>query len=274
MAIGISVFAALGGGVAVAHWQETRADSAADGAVDAAAPLRADPGGASPSGTPTPSLKASPSPKAGSSASPSPSPSASSDADKLIAVPATGPGTFTTAGTGGSAAGRGSKVVRYKVMVEDGIDIGASDAAAEIAAILADERGWTRDGAHSFRRVSSGTYDLVVKIATPGTVDRICGAAGLRTRGEVNCRVGENVVVNLKRWVKGSPEFDGPIGDYRALIINHEVGHGIGRGHETCPGPGMPAPAMMQQIKGLKGCVANAWPYDRNGDYLGGPAVP
>lgn len=31
---------------------------------------------------------------------------------------------------------------------------------------------------------------------------------------------------------------------------------------------------MMQQIDGLKGCVANAWPYDAEGRYLGGPKVP
>ncbi|NEE35844.1 hypothetical protein G3M53_61825, partial [Streptomyces sp. SID7982] len=42
----------------------------------------------------------------------------------------------------------------------------------------------------------------------------------------------------------------------------------------TTLGKGRPAPAMMQQIDGLKGCVANAWPYDAKGRYLGGPKVP
>ncbi|MGW7571648.1 DUF3152 domain-containing protein, partial [Streptomyces tendae] len=40
-----------------------------------------------------------------------------------------------------------------------------------------------------------------------------------------------------------------------------------------CLGAGRPAPVMMQQIKGLKGCVANAWPFDADGRYLGGPHV-
>ncbi|MFJ8188943.1 DUF3152 domain-containing protein [Streptomyces sp. NPDC096094] len=259
----------LAAGAAVAYWRDARPPVTDDQVADVADALDAAEGTAGPGaagGTPSvsPSPSASPSAKASPSSSPSPS---------TIAIPATGPGTFVTAEADGTTVGTGSRVRRYKVLVEEGIDIRPSAAAAEISDVLADRRGWTTDGTNSFRLVSSGSYDFVVKIATPGTVDEICGAYGLRTRGEVNCAVGTDVVVNLKRWVLGSPEFDGPIGDYRALIVNHEVGHRIGHGHETCPGPGLPAPAMMQQIKGLKGCVANAWPYDRDGEYLGGPSV-
>ncbi|CAG6391188.1 DUF3152 domain-containing protein [Streptomyces cocklensis] len=187
--------------------------------------------------------------------------------------PEKGPGVFSTATVSGRKVGHG-RVRRYKVQVEQGAGVSADTAAREIEAILADPRGWTADHRDAFQLVSGGAYDFEVKIATPATVDSICGAAGLHTHGEVNCDVGPQVVVNLKRWNTGSPEFPGPVDQYRALIINHEVGHRIGHGHETCPGPGKPAPAMMQQIDGLRGCVANAWPYDARGRYLGGPHVP
>ncbi|MFI0777876.1 DUF3152 domain-containing protein [Streptomyces sp. NPDC021212] len=186
---------------------------------------------------------------------------------------AAGTGTFITAKASGKVIGDGGDVRRFKVQVEQGTGVDPKRAAADISAVLADERGWTRDRKHSFQLVSGGAYDFEVKIATPDTVDDICGQAGLRTRGKVNCAAGTQVMVNLKRWNTGSPEFDGPIGEYRALIVNHEVGHRIGHGHETCPGKGKPAPAMMQQIDGLKGCVANAWPYSKAGTYLGGPSV-
>ncbi|MEV5660760.1 DUF3152 domain-containing protein [Streptomyces flaveolus] len=251
-------------GAAGAYWRDARLAVTDDQAADTADVLEAAERPAGPDATDAPP---SATPSGSASASPSASPAA-------VAIPATGPGTFITAQDDGTTVGTGSRVRRYKVLVEEGIDIRPSEAAAEVSEVLADRRGWTRGGTDSFRLVGSGSYDFVVKIATPGTVDEICGAAGLLTRGEVNCSVGTDVVVNLKRWVLGSPEFDGPIGEYRALIVNHEVGHRIGHGHETCPGPGRPAPAMMQQIKGLKGCVANAWPYDRDGGYLGGPSVP
>jgi hypothetical protein len=270
MALGAVLVSA---GIAVAYWKETRTTvTHGRTAGGADAPDAADhPGNAARPGASRGPAAGNPSPPAepGAPASPSASPTPSA-----IAVPATGPGTFTAARADGKVVGQGSRMRRYKVLIEDGIEISPEKAAAEIAAVLADRRGWTRDGNNSFQLVGSGSYDFVVKIATPGTVDNICGAAGLLTRGEVNCSVGTDVVVNLKRWVQGSPEFDGPIREYRALIVNHEVGHRIGHGHETCPGPGRPAPAMMQQIKGLKGCVANAWPYDRNGQYLGGPSAP
>ncbi|MCD9902695.1 DUF3152 domain-containing protein, partial [Streptomyces sp. MT29] len=190
---------------------------------------------------------------------------------KASDVPASGPGTFTVARAGVTKSGKGEP---YRVEVEDGIGVDPDRAAEDIAAILADPRGWSHGGERSFRQVIDKSAGLVVKIGTAATTDRLCGAYGLKTRGEVNCRGGEQVMVNLKRWQLGSPQFDGPVAEYRALIINHEVGHWLGRGHETCPGKGRPAPAMMQQIDGLKGCVANAWPYDAKGRYLGGPKVP
>lgn len=212
----------------------------------------------------------SPSSSAGGTTAPSVAPATS--APPPASVPKSGSGRFTIAKATGSASGHG-RIRHYKVEVEGGITLSAPDAAHEIADILANPRGWTADGHDGFQLVSSGPADFVIKIATPDTVDDICGAAGLLTEGEVNCDVGATVVVNLKRWMLGSPEFDGPIGDYRALIINHEVGHRIGHHHEGCPGPGKPAPVMMQQIKGLKGCVANQWPYDAQGHYISGPPV-
>ncbi|MER6138958.1 DUF3152 domain-containing protein [Streptomyces sparsogenes] len=183
-------------------------------------------------------------------------------------------GVFVTAKSSGAVIGEGSRLRRFKVQVEKGTGVDPERAAAEISAVLADKRGWTRDRRHSFQLVSDGPSDFQVKIATPATVDEICGEAGLDTHGEVNCDAGSQIMVNLKRWNTGSPEFSGPISGYRALIINHEVGHRIGHGHEACPGKGKRAPVMMQQIYGLKGCVANEWPYDARGRYIGGPAVP
>ncbi|MFC8716543.1 DUF3152 domain-containing protein [Kitasatospora sp. NPDC057198] len=228
-----------------------------------------------PTATPSP---ASPSatPSAEPSVEPSVAPSTAQPAAQSTGTPEIvvhGSGSFTTATATGARVGTGGVLRRYRVEVEEGIGIDPNTAAAAVQAVLSDPRGWTTDKRDSFQLVSSGSYDFTVKIASPDTTDAICATDGLDTQGEVNCDVGKQVMVNSKRWLTGSPQFSGSLDDYRALIINHEVGHRIGHGHETCPGPGKPAPAMMQQIYGLKGCVANAWPYDSAGRYLGGPAV-
>lgn len=212
--------------------------------------------------TPTPTPTRSPKP------TPTPTPTPTE-----IDVPSTGTGTFVTARAGGEKVGHGSHLLRYVVEVETGLDIQPAQAANEIADILAAPRGWTHNGVSSFQLVSAGeSYDLKVKIATPGTADALCWE-GIHqdTEGEYNCEIPNGVVVNLKRWVKGSPTFGGPISDYRALIINHEIGHALGHPHMACAGPGQLAPVMMQQIKGLHGCIANAWPYDKSGHFVSGP---
>jgi hypothetical protein len=198
----------------------------------------------------------------------SPSPDTTSAPD----IPPTGPGTFTVAAGGSAKVGSGT-ALRYRVEVEDNLDLSAADVARQVERILADKRGWTTDGHSAFQRVSSGPTDFAVKVATPATVDKICLRGGLDTHGDYNCSWEGNVMVNLERWLLATPVYAKDVTSYRALIINHEVGHFLHHNHVGCPGPGQPAPAMMQQIKGMNGCVPNVWPYDEQGRYLTGPSV-
>nr|WSW61247.1 DUF3152 domain-containing protein [Streptomyces sp. NBC_00998] len=252
--------------------------------LDDAAPVSdsvAAPAAASPSPDPAaaPSPSASPaSPAAGqpSAAAPDPgaAPSKPGGGSSAPTVPQSGPGVFAASSRTGQPQGKGP-ARRWRIEVEEGSGVDANAAAQSVEAILGDPRGWIKDPAYGFQLVGAGQpVDFTVKIATPKTTDRLCEVVTPELVGETNCRAGHTVVVNLKRWQEGSPQFKGPVEEYRALIVNHEVGHEIGRDHETCPGPGKPAPAMMQQIKGLLGCQANAWPFDGNGTYLSGPAVP
>ncbi|MFE3093953.1 DUF3152 domain-containing protein [Streptomyces sp. NPDC059248] len=185
-----------------------------------------------------------------------------------------GPGTYTWARGTGERAGSGGRLIRYGVKLEDGTGLDADDVAAEIHDILRHPRGWTRHGVASFQRVDSPPYDMLVHVVSPGTTDELCGAWGLDTRGQVNCANAPDLVVNVRRWVDLSDQYRGRPDDYHALIINHEAGHVLGYGHRDCPGDGRLAPAMMQQIKGLKGCVANPWVYDTSGRLIDGPKVP
>lgn len=257
----------VGAGAALAHWRGVPpARTVADGReVSPLMSVTASPEAASPSPSKSPGRSPEHEPK------PSPSPSSSASKSKKPSVPASGPGTFTAAQSSGEATGDSGTLRRYRVEVEDGTDVSARQAAAEIQQILAHPRGWAANGRGRFQLVSSNA-DFVIKIATPATADKLCLAVGLNTHGELNCETVEGVVVNLKRWLLGSPTFAGTSAEYRHLIINHEVGHEIGiRQHMGCPGPGRPAPVMMQQIKGLNGCISNAWPYDDEGAYLTGP---
>ncbi|MFE9421684.1 DUF3152 domain-containing protein [Kitasatospora sp. NPDC006697] len=179
---------------------------------------------------------------------------------------------FTTAAGGSPQFGTTGHVYRYKVRVENGLPVTPDQFAAAVDTVLGNtQRGWAAGGDVAFERLPSDPVDFTVYLATPATTDRICGQYKLDTGGTVNCGAGHQVVINYKRWTDLSPFYLGHPEDYHALAINHEVGHVLGHGHAGCPGPGQPAPVMMQQILGLHGCVPNVWPYSESGSLLSGP---
>jgi hypothetical protein len=211
-----------------------------------------------PSPTPTPSPELT---------TPPPSPSPTKATPK---PPTTRPATTTTRATpqwtyapsGGPAAGTGT-AWRYRIAVETGVAVSIGDLTAVVNSTLDDPRSWIAGGIQ-FQQVGPGdSAQFTVWLASPSTAYSMCLAAGVDIRvGGVpytSCRAGNNVVLNSSRYLNAVPNY--PLAPYRQYMVNHEVGHRLGHGHELCPGAGKPAPVMEQQTLGLQGCVAYSWPY-------------
>lgn len=178
------------------------------------------------------------------------------------AMPWTGAGTYTVA-SGAEAAPEGrSRTVTVLVRVEDSIPVDAAVFAQDVMRILNDPRGWGPVDNLGFARTDvDAEADIVLTLASPATTEQLCGE--LPTHGYTSCGRGRPVNINGDRWTKGAEAFmaaGGSINEYRAYVINHEVGHSIGHGHESCPAAGAPAPVMQQQTLGVGACVPNGWP--------------
>lgn len=146
----------------------------------------------------------------------------------------------------------------YSIITWGNTTSNLEDFASKVAQTLADGRGWAKAGV-TFTRVSgAANFDIVLSEPSelsaryPGT----CSST-------YSCRVGRYVIINDDRWRLATPSWNaanGSLRDYQHMVINHEVGHRLGRGHESCPAAGQPAPLMQQQSISLQGCTFNPWP--------------
>lgn len=148
--------------------------------------------------------------------------------------------------------------IRVRIEVEAGLAIDGGCFAEEVMSILRDPRGWTSAEGVTFAQVNDGSHDLRIVLASPERTDDLCHPA--RTVGRFSCRKQNTVILNLMRWESGTDDYLNDLSTYRTYLVNHEVGHFLGRGHLQCPEPGEKAPVMMQQTKGLGDCVPNGWP--------------
>lgn len=146
--------------------------------------------------------------------------------------------------------------VRYRVEVRTR-DARTADFPRVVHDILTDPRGWRRAG---FRFVADpgATYRIV--IAEGDEVDRLCHPYD--TAQAYSCQNGPVVALNADRWRSATPQWPGDLASYRAMLVNHEVGHLLHLHHPEpqCPAPGLPAPVMAQQSTTRHGCAAHSWP--------------
>jgi hypothetical protein len=149
------------------------------------------------------------------------------------------------------------RLVTYRVETRGKIVVSMKKFRQRAQQIYDDRRGWSRAYVHFKRVRTGGAFSLVLSQASlVPSFAPICSSYW-------SCRVGRYVVINQNRWRWGTPYFKsagGSLGEYRAMVVNHETGHWFGLGHATCSSDGARAPVMMQQSKGLYGCKPNPWP--------------
>jgi hypothetical protein len=164
--------------------------------------------------------------------------------------------------------GKAGTLRTFQIAIEGGIKgVDRTAFANFVRATYAAPQGWASGGLWRFRQVGPGqAADFTLMLVTPSTRDTICGGGPDRY---TSCRIGDRVVLNVARWVRGVPNYGAPLPQYRQYMINHETGHRLGRGHELCRAAGQPAPVMQQQTLGLHGCTAYAWPYLGHARYQG-----
>lgn len=227
---------------ALGHGEQVGAGSPDPGLVAAASPS-----------TPTSSPAARPKVAAGKPAG-TPDPPDRTTAAAPIPASASGKLAVVAGRAGPSSPGR---TLTYRLEIEDGLPVDGAAIAEQVHRVLTDRRGWQPIEGVAFAR-TDGAAQIRLTIASPVLVNRLCYP--LDTGGWLSCRNGDRVILNANRWATGVPAYAGHLDDYRAYLVNHEVGHALGHGHVPCPATGAPAPVMMQQTKGIGACRRNPWP--------------
>lgn len=189
--------------------------------------------------------------------------STTTDGPDTTEIPQHGTGKIRVISVPGGQSTAAGRTVRYTVEVEQGLGVDEAEVARTIRAVLLDKRGWQKQDDIRFVNVTpaqerqGSQVDIRITLASPGLTDRLC--APLRTLSQVSCWNGGRSVLNLRRWQLGDDSYGKDVDRYRIYQVNHEVGHGLGHQHQSCPAKGQNAPVMVQQTLNLQGCLA--WPY-------------
>ena len=187
-----------------------------------------------------------------------------------------GAGTFTVVPGTTPPIGTG-ELITYTVEVENGVELPgwAEGFARTVDATLSNPKSWIGSGKYAFQRVDTGTPKIRITLTSQQTTRTLCG---FRIQFDASCWRAGRTLLNVARWERGAVAFQGNVIAYQQYVVNHEVGHGLGFGHQPCAEHGGLAPIMMQQTWGVandylaalrtdnvaadgKVCIPNPWPY-------------
>lgn len=146
----------------------------------------------------------------------------------------------------------------YTVKFHKNLKIAKESCVQKIISVLNDSRGWKKSG-YSLKYYKDILIpDFVIVFTSSKWIANYCNLPGLSC---TDLRKNE-IYINLDNWRNGSKNSGLNLNDYRTYVINHEVGHILGKKHVVCSIEGAKVPVMMQQTLGIGKCSPNPWPLD------------
>ena len=146
----------------------------------------------------------------------------------------------------------------YNIGFDKSLGLRETSIIKKIQTVLSDKRGWRRMG-YKFDYIDVNS-DLEVNFSilfvSDSYIKNKCNFSGLSCAD-----ISKNIIyINVDRWRRGSKLSGLKLDDYRTYVINHEVGHILGRGHNKPGRRGTRVPVMVQQTLGIGECKPNPWP--------------
>lgn len=142
--------------------------------------------------------------------------------------------------------------VTYTSAVDPDVQYPAKQFANDLLMYLSDPDGWVSRG-YEFVPVTRNPQ-VHIRLSSPATIQKSGCGDGTLSCAELG---GHRMYLNAYRWTNGAPASKLPLDDYRQYMVSHEMGHILGHDHVKCPGPGHPAPIMMQQTVSIGSCSPN-----------------
>ena len=171
-------------------------------------------------------------------------------------------------------------IIYICTIIDEDIDYSLPTFLKKIKSVLLDKRGWQSHN-YKFKFVSPTFFNIISKsfpdenslykykkiklrLSTNKTITNQCK---FDEKEKLSCFDPTNepseVLINLFRWQNGSSFSGLNLNDYRTYVVNHEIGHALGRGHVIqCNDTSKKVPVMMQQTISIGKCIPNPWPLD------------
>jgi len=181
-----------------------------------------------------------------------------------------------------------------RVEIEEDLPLTPDALAVYVMSVINDERGWGAKGRMAFAR-TDGAAEYRIIFATPDTASKLCSrpheAAEERIEPpgmtvevtpspsvgatpspspssspilppptEPSCATQGMIVIDAYRWADGVRSFGEDRVAARIYLLNHFLGHALGRPDVTCTEEGERASVMVDHEFDISPCLPGQWP--------------